>query len=154
MVNYFFNKQFGSFPTSNLHAYTVAFAERVHDRGPLDIYGNWLFNVAQAFDASRGLVFYRVSRLNGFNELYTYLKNETPVVVSVRRLKGGATPYKNGHLLVVVGWNQDKKSVICVDPAFGPSCKTLRAYNVWNFLQAWGLSYNLCYVPLEPKKFS
>lgn len=146
LVNYFYNKLYGTFANSNLNSYATNFAEKAHDRGPLNIYGNWLFNVAQAYDSCNGSVLYHVERLNGFNELYGYISRGIPVVVSVRRLRGGATPYRNGHLMVVVGWNQEKRTVVCVDPAYEPSTKTIRAYKIWNFLQAWGLSYNLSYI--------
>jgi len=137
---------YGTFANSNLNSYAINFAEKAHDRGPLNIYGNWLFNVAQAYDSCNGSILYHVGRLNGFNELYKYISQGIPVVVSVRRLQGGATPYRNGHLMVVVGWNREKRSVVCVDPAYEPSSKTVRAYKIGNFLKAWGLSYNLSYI--------
>jgi len=131
-----------------LHQYASNFADKVHDNGYLDIYGNWLLNVAQAYDSCCGDIFYCVKRLNGINELYGYLKRKIPVAVSVRRLKGGATPYANGHFLVVIGWNKKTKSIICVDPAFSTNKATLKTYNISDFIKAWGMSRNLSYVPL------
>jgi hypothetical protein len=86
--------------------------------------------------------------LNGFSDLYDLLKQKIPVVVSVRRLRGGATPYAHGHLLVVVGWNNARQRVLCVDPAFKGSKNTQKAYPLKSFIQAWGSSTNLSYVPI------
>ena len=127
--------------------YLADFAGKVHDNG-INIYGNWLLNVAQAHDSSQGKIFYRVERLNSFNELYDYLRKEIPVAVSVRKLKGGATPYSNGHFMVIVGWNRAKNAVICIDPAFKGNRATLKSYRINHFLTAWALSRNLSYIPI------
>lgn len=149
VTHYFMNKLYGgAFHFHEIHDYVIDFAEKVHDNSYLDIYGNWILNVAEAYQASQGDVFYRVERMNGFSELYNYLKKKIPIAVSVRKLKGGATPYANGHFIVVIGWNKKKQSVICIDPAFQPSQSTVRAYKIKDFLHAWGLSRNLSYVPL------
>lgn len=148
VVNYFMKQLYGELP--NMHDYIVDFADKVHDAGP-NIYGNWLFNVAQAYDSSNGDVFYRVERLNGFNDLYNYLSREIPIVVSVRQLRGGATPYRNGHILVVAGYDAVKKTVMCIDPAFRDIKYKLKSYALWDFLRAWGRSQNLSYIPLPIK---
>lgn len=148
IVQYFANKLYGGLGTQRMHDYVYDFAEKVHDDGVLGIYGNWPLNVAQAHDASNGNIFYRVERLNSFSELYDYLSKEIPVAVSVRRLKGGATPYSAGHFMVVVGWDSARDSVICIDPAFRGNRKTLKRYNLAHFLSAWALSRNLSYIPM------
>jgi hypothetical protein len=130
-----------------MHDYVLNFAEKVHDRG-IDIYGNWILNVAQAFETCGGAAFFRVERLNSFYDLHRYLMQKLPVAVSVRRLSGGATPYANGHIMVVVGWNRQKSCVICQDPAFGSNSAVLKAYPLLRFLRAWGRSCNLAYVPM------
>lgn len=143
VVNYFLGS------SKSLKDYIPEFAKKVHDDSYLDIYGNWILNVAQAYDSTKGNVFFRVQRLNGFNELYYFLSKQTPVAVSVRGyLKGGAKPYDNGHFILVVGWDQKRQAFLCIDPAFSPNSKTLRAYNVDSFLTAWGTSRNLSYVAL------
>ncbi|MFA6262848.1 MAG: C39 family peptidase [Candidatus Babeliales bacterium] len=131
----------------SMHDYARDFAEKVHDDG-IDIYGNWILNVAQAFDATGGTAFFRVERLNSFYDLHRYLVQKMPVAVSVRRLPGGATPYANGHIMVVVGWNRQKSCVLCQDPAFGSNKAVLKAYPLLRFLRAWGRSCNLAYVPM------
>ncbi|MBS1987888.1 C39 family peptidase [Candidatus Dependentiae bacterium] len=148
IVNYFMKKEPGAQVNTNLHDYVIDFADKVLDKGYLDIYGNWLLNVAHAYHASKGNVFFRVERLNSFNDLYQYLQRKVPVAVSVRSLRGGATPYRNGHFMVVVGWNRATRSVICIDPAFPRTMNTLKSYKIWDFLKAWARSRNLSYIPL------
>jgi hypothetical protein len=147
VVNYFRRILYGEMALP-MEDFVVDFAEKVRDQGNLDIYGNWILNVPQAYDATHGGVFYTVQRLNGFSDLYDLLKQKIPVVVSVRRLRGGATPYAHGHLLVVVGWNNARQRVLCVDPAFKGSKNTQKAYPLKSFIQAWGSSTNLSYVPI------
>ncbi len=78
------------------------FAALAYDQGN-DIYGNWALNVSAAYDVGGGKVRSYVAHLDSFNQLYDYLLQGTPVVVSVKGpLRGGAAPYKAGHLLVVV----------------------------------------------------
>lgn len=151
MVAYFYQRFYGMKPDNPMQNYVIDFAEKSHDQGYLDIYGNWILNVAQAFDSCNGDVFFRVERLNSFYDLYHCLAQKIPVAVSVRRLIGGATPYRKGHILVVVGWNRQKKCVICMDPAFKTTKQTLRAYPLRRFLRAWARSNNLSYVPLLPE---
>lgn len=152
IVNYFINKMYHSPIRSNLQNYVVNFADKVHDDSNLNIYGNWILNVAQAFDSSNGEVFFRVERLNSFSALHDYLTKRIPVAVSVRRLRGGATPYRNGHFMVVVGWDSIKRMVMCIDPAFGSNGTTLRRYKLNDFLQAWSRSVNLSYVPIPSRE--
>jgi hypothetical protein len=150
IVQYFSHKLYGVKP-SGMHDYVINFAGKVHDNGVLGIYGNWPLNVAQAHDASNGHIFYRVERLNSFSELYEYISQGIPVAVSVRRLKGGATPYSAGHFMVIVGWDNARNAIICIDPAFHGNRKTLKRYKLSHFLDAWGRSCNLTYLSL-PKQ--
>ncbi len=129
------------------------FAALAYDSGN-DIYGNWVLNVAAAYDVAGGKLACRVQRLANFNELHSCLINDCPVVVSVKGpLRGGATPYKNGHLMVVIGWDAAKKRVLCIDSAFKTDKKTKVWYDGDDFLKAWGRRKNLSYVfvPLSLK---
>lgn len=149
MVTSHFNRQFLSDHPKHdrdLYNYTINFANRVHDYG-IDIYGNWQLNAAQAYDACEGTVFFRVERFNSFDDIYALLKHKVPVIVSVRRLKGGATPYAQGHILVVVGWNPVNRTVICHDPAFKGK-EINKEYPLRDFSRAWALSKNFAYVAL------
>lgn len=137
-------------PSTTLYAQAKQFANNVHDNSYLDIYGNWLLNTAQAYTTTHGKVFYRVQRLNSFNELHWCLTKQMPIAVSIRGyLHGGAWPYNNGHFVVVVGWNQKNRTVICVDPAFRQIKHMVRSYRINDFLRAWGKSKNLAYVPIN-----
>lgn len=148
LVAYFYQKLMGAKLVHAMHDFAIDFAKKSHDQGYLDIYGNWILNVAQAFDSSNGTVYFRVERLNSFYDLHQSLVKKIPVAVSVRRLRGGATPYANGHIMLVVGWDRVKRRVLCIDPAFGSNRATLKAYRLIDFLHAWSRSSNLAYVPL------
>ena len=85
--------------------------------------------------------------MNGFDQLHKKLMVGVPVVVSVRgKLEGGQKDYNSGHLLVVVGWDAKRKSVICHDPAFYSNKKTLVRYKLKSFLRAWERSHRLAYI--------
>lgn len=149
MVSYHHQRFFGGRPASSMVQYAHTFAKNVRDQGYLNIFGNWILNTAHAFHELKGKVFFSVQRLNSFYHLHDHLnKHKTPVVVSVRRLPGGATPYANGHLLMVVGFDSVTRRVVCLDPAFAHHKATLKSYPLVPFLQAWGRSNNLSYVPL------
>lgn len=120
-------------------------AKSVHDTG-LDIYGNWSFNIAHAFEKSRGKALFYATRLKSFNSLYKLLKKQVPVAVSVRGpMKGAATPYDKGHILVVVGWDAKKRKVICHDPAFDSKDQVFTKYDIHDFIVAWERSRRLTY---------
>ena len=55
--------------------------------------------------------------------------------------------------MVVVGWDEKKQAVLCVDPAFSNSSQTPKAYQLCNFLSAWARSTNLTYIPLPKDRF-
>jgi len=124
----------------------------VYDYG-LQTYGSWPFNIAHAFDRCKGKFYFAVTRLNSFVQLHNYLQHNLPVVVSIRgRLKTmpfGKT-YEDGHLLVVVGWDNKRKQVICCDPAFSTKKQVLHRYDIDEFLKAWERSARLSYV-IEPR---
>ncbi len=134
-------------PIDSLH-----FAHNVYDQG-LDSFGSWPFNTAHAFEQCGGSVYFHVTRLNSFYDLYAKLKQSIPVVVSVRGpLEGAPREYKNGHLILVIGWNQQTQKVICHDPAFDSNQTVPTSYNFDSFCKAWGRSHNLAY--LAEKNYS
>lgn len=152
MIASYYTKKYNLPKTeTTLRQKTAKLADNVHDQS-LDIYGNWIFNVAQAFQLTRGNILYRVERLNNFEELYNQIKNNRPVVVSIRgHLHGGAWPYKNGHLVVVMGWDKKNQRVLCIDPAFRNKKHMLRRYRIKDFVRAWGRSRNLSYITIPQK---
>ncbi len=125
---------------------TLEFALGVYDYG-LNSYGSWPFNIAHAFEHCEGEVFFKVMRLPSFLELHSMLQKSIPVVVSVRgKLQGAPKEYNNGHLLLVIGWDQQKQKVLCHDPAFDQSEKVYAEYDIKSFCTAWGRSRHLAYV--------
>lgn len=123
----------------------IDFAEKSHDQG-MDKYGSWPFNIAHAFERSEGKILYAIKRLNSFKDLHQNLVKGIPVVVSVRgQIHGAPRPYKNGHLLVVIGYDTKTKEVICHDPAMASALYVRKKYPIKSFLQAWERSHRLAY---------
>lgn len=121
-------------------------AKGVHDKG-LNVYGSWPFNVAHAFEQTKGKFNFHVQRLDSFKTLHSYLTQSLPVVVSITGpLSGAASGYRNGHLLVVIGFDRKRKKVICHDPAFINKSRIEVAYDLKSFLRAWERSRRLAYV--------
>ncbi len=119
-------------------------ARNVYDEG-LDVFGSWPFNMAYAFEKTEGHYFFYVSRLSSFAQLHKML-SVMPVGLSVRgAIKGARKNYPSGHFLVVVGYDADKKQVICFDPAFDTLDKVEVAYDLAEFLPAWERSNRLIY---------
>lgn len=116
-----------------------------------DAYGSWPYNTAHLYELGFEKAWFFVRRLNSFTDLHRQLTRGIPVVVSVRGyLPGAPKPYEGGHLLVVVGWDRQKKEVICHDPAFSHDHLTKINYPADQFLAAWHLSRHLAYW-VEPK---
>ena len=81
------------------------FANGVFDQG-LQIFGSWPCNIAYAYHATGGAIFYYVQRLHDFHALHKYLWSGMPVGVSVRcafPLPGAPKPYPDGHFMTVIG---------------------------------------------------
>ena len=122
------------------------FAQHAWDSG-FNIFGNWIFNIAQASICLGHEWNCWVERLNGFQEIYNYINEKIPVVVSVRGpLPGSAQPYSNGHLIVVIGYDSLNQKVLCMDPAFPSDNETHVAYNLSDFVQAWNRRGNVAYI--------
>lgn len=124
----------------------VFFAKSVYDDG-LGVYGSWPFNTAHIFEAMQGKVSASVVRMDSFKQLHTQLMKGTPVIVSVRGFMHGApSSYENGHLLVVVGWDAQRREVICNDPAHTTDGEVRAQYGVADFVAAWERSRRLAYL--------
>ncbi len=122
------------------------FAELAYDDAE-DIYGNWMLNIAAAYAASNGSCPCHVQRLDSFVNLHSVLSSGSPVVVSVQGpLPGGATPYANGHLMMVYGYDAAAQEVLCIDSAFLTNDQTFVRYQLYDFLVAWARRGNLAYV--------
>jgi hypothetical protein len=127
----------------------IEFAESSYDHG-LGVYGSWPFNMAHAYEICEGDISFFTARLNSFVRLHQRLMQGIPVVVSVRGyLQGQASPYRYGHLLVVVGYDAKKREVIVHDPAFKTDKSTIHRYQLKGFMQAWERSHRLAYLAQE-----
>lgn len=124
----------------------AVFAQKAWDSG-FDIYGNWVFNVAESYTYLGKEWSCWVERLNGFDPIYERLSQGTPVIVSVRGpLAGSASPYAKGHLMAVIGYDPQQQKVKCMDPAFPKDSETLVSYDFTDFMEAWGRRGNVAYV--------
>lgn len=129
----------------------IEFAAHAFDAG-LGAYGSWPFNTAHGFEKLSGKSAFYVKRFNSFCDLYKFLQHKIPVVVSVRgQIAGAPLEYNKGHLLVVVGFDQENKKIRCHDPAFPTDHETCVSYPLNSFLEAWERSRRLAYV-MEPLK--
>lgn len=125
----------------------LLFSNYVYDEG-LDVFGNWSFNMAHAFEESHQRALFYTARLNSFTDLHALLKKNIPVAVSVRgKIPGAKKEYKQGHLLVVVGYDAKNKKVLCYDPAFNTHAEVERGYDLQHFIVAWERSHRLTYKP-------
>lgn len=125
----------------------LLFANYVYDEG-LDVFGNWGFNMAHAFEEGQNQTVFYTTRLNSFTDLHVLLKKNIPVAVSVRgNIPGGKKEYKQGHLLVVVGFDAKTKKVLCYDPAFNTNAEVDKQYDLQHFIVAWEKSHRLTYKP-------
>jgi hypothetical protein len=142
-------------PTSTVNAVEILvgrpvadpaiWASQVWDKG-WDIYGNWVFNTAAAYALLGGNYLCHVERLSGFTALHAQLAAGRPVVVSLKgELPGAPLPYRRGHLVCIVGYDE-KGGVLCIDPAFPSDAETLVRYPLADFLRCWGERRYLAYL--------
>ena len=128
----------------------IEFAEHVRDSG-FDIFGNWVFNVAQAAAVLGKDWDCWVERLHGIDDICQHLRENTPVIVSVRGpLPGSARPYASGHLIAVIGFDPIHQQVLCMDPAFPADNETHVSYDLTRFLEAWNRRGRVAYVFSKP----
>ena len=132
----------------------VEFAARAHDQ-TFDIYGNWILNTAAAYESLDGSHHTYVTRLKDFGDIHSQLLKGLPVVVSIKGpLQGAARPYASGHLILVIGYDNANKRVLCMDPAFPSTQETLTSYPLEQFLLGWTTRRkNLSYL-FQPKRLS
>lgn len=124
----------------------VAFAIYSRDEA-FDIFGNWVLNTAQASSVLGSGWRCWVERLAGFGDIYNRLKQNIPVVVSVKgSLPGSRFPYTNGHLIVVKGYNPETERVLCMDPAFQADEDTAVEYSLSDFMDAWSRRRRIAYL--------
>ena len=131
------------------HVDPLDFALGAYDKG-LERYGNWSFNIARLFEVAEGKFRFATARLSSFKDLHSILCCGRPVVVSVRGvIKGAPKGYENGHILVVVGFDDKKQKVLCHDPAFPDNDSVFCSYDVIDFVRLWECSRRLTYVVVD-----
>ncbi len=87
-----------------------------------------------------------MARFESFEKLYNNLKKGLPTVVSVRgTLPGAIMPYKEGHLIAVIGYDKESDCILCMDPAYLTDAETLVRYPRQDFLQACRSRGNIGY---------
>lgn len=119
----------------NIHP--ASFAEKAYDHA-FDIFGNWVLNIAQASAILGSQWNCSVQRLHGFECIYERLCQGIPVVVSVLGpLTGSATPYSQGHLMAIKGYDAETQQILCMDPAFPSDRATNTSYSFNDFMAAW-----------------
>ena len=122
------------------------FAISAFDTG-LGVYGSWPCNMAHAFEQCEGKVHFFVRRMNAFKDVHEQLMHGMPVIVSVRgTLPGAFKPFPNGHLMVIVGWDNNTREVLCHDPACESHEMVFKRYPLEDFLRAWECSHRLAYI--------
>jgi hypothetical protein len=128
------------------HKDPLEFAAKAFDSG-LEVYGSWPCNMAHAFEECGGKMAFFVRRMNGFADIHQQLIKDIPVAVSVRgSLPGALKSFPHGHLMVVVGWDNEAREVLCHDPAAESHEKVFKRYPIADFLRAWECSHRLAYV--------
>jgi hypothetical protein len=124
----------------------TTFAEQVRDQ-QFDIYGNWVLNTAAAYEALQGKHKTNVARLDSFSEALAQIEKGLPVVLSLKGpLAEAPQAYASGHLLLLTGYDQDTRRVLCMDPGFPNDPHTEASYALDPFLEAWGRRRNLAYL--------
>ena len=124
----------------------IHFAKSSWD-GSFDIFGHWVFNVAQAASELGPYWDCWVERLSGFHTIYEQLQKGIPVVVSIRGpIQGSDLPYPKGHILVVTGYDSQQHRVLCMDPAFPSDDQTGVSYDFSDFIQAWNRRGKVAYI--------
>jgi hypothetical protein len=115
----------------------ISFAEAVWD-SEYNLFGNWTMNVAQAYAELKQGYYAYLAHLSGFADIYASLKEGIPVVISIRSpLPGSSGTYANGHLILVKGFDNDTREVLCMDPAFNTDGETDARYKLDDLMQAW-----------------
>lgn len=125
---------------------TVEFAENVWDCS-FDIYGNWIFNMAESAAILNKTWRCYAGRLDTFEPIFANLERAVPSVVSVRGpLRGAIFPYQKGHLIAVIGYDAKKDRILCMDPAYPSDAESLVSYDREDFLQAWSRRGQIAYI--------
>ncbi len=120
------------------------FIKGVYDKN-FDIYGNWMLNTAHAA-ALFSDVEPKAQRLSSFEDVIQELSKGKPVIASISgQLSGAPLSYPHGHLLVIYGWDNEQKKVLCIDSAAESHERTLVEYDYIQLMESWSKKFRLCY---------
>lgn len=112
-----------------------------------DCYEEWEINAAECFHFLENSYLVSVQHLNDFSSLYSYLKNNTPVLAQIKgSIAGGPRPYRNPHVVCVIGYLAEEKKVLCMDCGFLRDHATIVKYPLMDFLKAWEKCFNMVIV--------
>ncbi len=122
------------------------FAGKVWDQN-CDVFGNWVLNIAEAYNYLGADWSCWVECLTSFNLVLDQLKKGYPIIVSIKGpLEGAPLSYSSGHLVAVIGYNHNTSQILCIDPAFPTDNFTKVYYPYYDFLQAWSRRHYLAYM--------
>lgn len=125
------------------------FAHRVFDEKN-HIYGNWALTTAQAYMELGEAWYTWAEYLDGFSNIYASLQEGVPCVMSIRSpLPGSAKEYKEGHLIVIIGYDATQHEVLCMDPAFPVSNACCTRYRYDDLMKAWSRRNYVAYMFLK-----
>ncbi|HHW79890.1 MAG TPA: hypothetical protein GX742_03690 [Acholeplasmataceae bacterium] len=120
----------------------VTVANAVSDKGARGIFGNWTLNASYA--GSFDNITSRVEYINEFSQLVDYIKNDIPVILSIRttskeQLEGTIMAYASGHLLVLSGFKErdGKWYAVVNDPAEHVDENVIREYPIEQLMNVW-----------------
>lgn len=115
--------------------------------------GNWAFNTAYA--GARGLVAY-VTRLRSFAEAARFVEAGIPLVLAVSHQEGeltGAGYVTNGHLLVLIGFDEGGEPVVHDPASHGivSDAEVRTTYDLRELDRAWAHSGRVVYIVRPPE---
>jgi len=103
------------------------------------IYGNWTFNTAYAYQCGLDACVTQFKRLS---QLRNYVSTDSLVVATIGygagELTDAAIAQTAGHLVVICGWNNNLVQV--ADPAASQSDEVIRFYHAAEFARVWLLN--------------
>lgn len=122
----------------------IVFATNVWDRG-FDIYGNWVFNAAEAAAVLGSAYNVWVERLQGLWPFTRKTDARNACGLSIRGpLTGSASAYPQGHLIAVTGYDALTDQYSLHRSGFSDRCRSSQLCTSW-LLEAWNRRGRVAY---------